>query len=164
MSRDQNSFRTYIQHHFQKIMTVQTKNWAAVRVNISNFLQTLSHGICCLQTWKQNHIVYFSGLSVFLINRTDFPGNNKACSFSRKFPAIFFYIFISETIQAVSLCNKSLLQFFSPYWMRKITCSDQRNPFLSRPEIQIFRRTLSACRHGKSGMNMQISYCFHYSL
>ena len=40
--------------------------------------------------------------------------------------------------------------------------ADQRNPFLSRPEIQILRRTLSACRHGKSGMNVQIPYHFHY--
>ena len=161
MSWNQNSFRAYIQHHFQKIMTVQTKNRTTIWVNISDFFQTLCHGICCLQTGKQDYIVYFSGLSIFLINRTDFPGDNKTCSFSRELPAFFFYICISEAIQAVSLWNKSLLQFFSPYRMREITCSNQWNSFLSRPEIQIFRRALFACRHGKPGMNVQISYCFH---
>ena len=144
MRWNKDSLRTNIQHNFQKIVTGKPQDRAAVRMNISNGFQLCRQSFCLLETWKNQKAVYFSHLSVLLINRADFSSNHKSgsvllCSLFR-----IPYILRLQTVQTVFFQNQLLFQFLSPCRVGKISCPQHPDPFPSCLKIQILRRQIAA--------------------
>ena len=65
------------QKDFQKVMAVQAKNGPSVRVDVADGIKLTRNGFRFLKTGQEDQTVNLAHFIIFLINRTDFPGNYK---------------------------------------------------------------------------------------
>ena len=63
-------------------------------------------------------------------------------------------VLIFEYIESVLRRLQFLLKFLPPGRVGKIPCSHDVDPLPPRPEIQMLRRTVPACRPGVTGVDM----------
>ena len=139
-------------------MTVQSEDGPSVRMDIADLLQLICNPFRILQSRKNDYTVNLSDFSVLSVDGADLSCNDKTGDHVPLYTAVFYPVFLSEHIQSVLRRRKLFPQFFPPCRMGEIPCSHNVNPFSSRPQIQIFRRTVLTCRPGIFRVYMQIRY------
>lgn len=66
MGGDKNPVGHCFQHDLQKVSAVQTQDRPAVRMNVSDFLQTGGKPVPFFQAWKDQKVMDLSGLAILL--------------------------------------------------------------------------------------------------
>ena len=154
MRRDIDCLRTQFQQDLQQVMTVQPQDRAAVRMDIPDLLQFRRYLLRVLKPGEQDQAVDLAHFSIFLINRTDLPCDHKAGDHLTGHFTVLNPVFLLQNIKPV-LCRFQLFcQLLPPRRVGKVPCPHDVDPFPSRPEVEILRRTVLAGRPGIAGMDM----------
>ena len=154
MGGNQHALRTGVQKDFQQIPAVQPQNRPSVRMDIPDGFQPGRQPVRLLKPRQQNHIVNLPHFAVFLVNGTDFSGDNKKGLFAPAGLPVLQPIFLFQPVQTVPGLFQLFLQFPTPVRMGKIPRSHHPDSFSLRPESQMFRVAFLAGGPGKPGMNM----------
>lgn len=123
-------------------------------MDISNLFQPCGKSICLIESRKQDQAVHLPGFSAFFIDGTDLTGQYKPGCFSRIACRLRQNILFFQPEQPLLCRNQLFFQFLPPDRVCHISRSNQRNPLFPGPQIQHLHGPVSACCHGKSGMDV----------
>ena len=154
MRRHIDGARTQFKDDLQQIPAVQPQDRPAVRMDISDLLQSGRDLLRILQPRQEDKAVDLAGFPVFLIDRADLPGHYKPRDLLTRHRIFFNPVSVFQHIEPVFRRLQLLFQFLPPRRMGKITGSHDVDPLAPCPQIQMFRRTVFARRPGIPGMNM----------
>ena len=108
------------QHDLQKVSGVQTQDRPAVRMNVSDFLQTGGEPVPRFQARKDQKVMDLSGLAILFINGTDLSGHHKPGFYRIRSFSILYPVFFFQLVQPGPFRFQFFFKLFSPLRMGKI--------------------------------------------